>query len=79
MTKRDKLKELIDDSGISVTHIAEEVGCSRGRIYAILNGTGGECTASEIAGFARVLHMTKETRDYIFLLENVSESHISGV
>ena len=75
MTRKEELKELIESSGISVTHIAKEIGCSRGRIYAILNGTGGECTASEIAGFARVLHMTKDTRDYIFLLENVSDTH----
>lgn len=64
MTNTELLKEIIDKSGVTITHIAEEMHCSR--VYAIVNGTGGECTASEIAGFARILHMTREARDLIF-------------
>jgi len=72
MTNTELLNEIIDKSGISKTFLAEELHCSRNRIYAILGGTGGECTASEIAGFARVLHLTREVRDLIFLPENVN-------
>lgn len=66
MTNTELLKDIIDKSGVTITHIAEEMRCSRNRVYAIVNGTGGECTASEIAGFARILHMTREVRDLIF-------------
>ena len=75
MTNTELLKDIIDKSGVTITHIAEEMRCSRNRVYAIVNGTGGECTASEIAGFARILHMTREVRDLIFLPDDVSDTH----
>ena len=72
MTNTEELNKIFEKSGVSITFLADELHCSRNRIYAILKGTGGECTASEIAGFARVLHMTRETRDLIFLPEDVN-------
>ncbi len=70
MTDGAKLQEAIDNSGITMTFIATKMGCSRNRIYAILNNA--ECNASEIVQLASILHLTKTQRDRIFLLENVN-------
>lgn len=65
MTKGKDLRNVIDESGISITFIAEKIGCSRNRIYAILEGS--DCTATEITVLASLLHLTKTQRDNIFL------------
>lgn len=70
MTDGKKLKAFITDSGVSITFLAERMGRSRNRIYAIIDGA--DCTASEIAGLARLLHMTRKERDDIFLCETVN-------
>lgn len=70
MTNGKALKADIESSGVSITFLAEKMGCSRNRIYAIINGA--DCTASEIEALSRLLHMTKERRDYIFLSESVN-------
>jgi plasmid maintenance system antidote protein VapI len=70
MTNGKKLDEAIKNSGISITFIAEKLGCSRNRIYAIL--ANGECTASEIVGLTAILHLSRVERDEIFLPENVN-------
>ncbi len=66
MTNTDMLINVIDQSGVSITALAEKIGCSRNRIYAIVHGEGGECTASEIVGLTEALHLTSEQRDAIF-------------
>ncbi len=70
MTRGEDLRKLIDDSGVSIVFLADKLGCSRNRIYAII--AGSECNASEIAGLSKWLHMTNEQRDYIFLSESVN-------
>ena len=45
MTNTELLKEIIDKSGVTITHIAEEMHCSRNRVAAIVDGTGGEGSA----------------------------------
>lgn len=70
MTDGKRLDEKIRNSGISITFIAEKMGCSRNRIYSIL--ANGECNASEIVALTSILHLTKDERDEIFLLENVN-------
>lgn len=70
MTNGKLLKEAIDESGVSITFLAEKMKCSRNRIYAIINGS--DCTASEIAGLSKLLHMTRKQRDEIFLSMNVN-------
>ena len=69
MTKGAELKKEIENSGVSIVFLADKMGCSRNRIYAIIGGS--DCTASEIAGLSKLLHMSKERRDYIFLSESV--------
>lgn len=73
MTNAKMLKEKIVASGVTITFLAESLGCSRNRVYSILEGS--DCTASEIVGLSEALHMTKEERDAIFLSEKVIENH----
>lgn len=68
MTDGKKLDEVIKNSGISITFIAEKLGCSRNRVYAIL--ANGECTASEIVGLTAILHLSRDERDDIFFAQN---------
>lgn len=70
MTKGKELRQMIEDSGVSIVFLANKLGCSRNRIYAILGND--ECSASEIAGLSKWLHMTNEQRDDIFLSESVN-------
>ena len=70
MTKGADLREAINEAGVSIVFLAEKIGCSRNRIYAII--AGADCTATEIAKFSEYLHLTRERRDHIFLEKNVN-------
>ena len=70
MTNGEKLEKAIKESGVTITFIAEKMKCSRSRVYAILRGS--ECNASEIVMLSAILHLTKEQRDDIFLLQKVN-------
>ena len=70
MTNGVDLKNAIKDAGVSIVFLAEKLGCSRNRIYAIIGGA--DCTATEIAGLSQCLHLTKEERDHIFLEKKVN-------
>lgn len=70
VTNSEALKQAIKDAGVSIVFLAEKMDCSRNRIYAILGGS--DCNASEIAKLSKLLHMTNEQRDYIFLSESVN-------
>lgn len=64
MTNGKELRNDIEEAGVSIVFLAEKMGCSRNRIYAIIGGA--DCTASEIASLSKLLHMSKRRRDYIF-------------
>ena len=64
MTDTVLLKEIIKDSGVTITWLADKVGCSRPRIYKILEG--GDATASEIVAISKALRLTDGTRNKIF-------------
>lgn len=66
MTDIKKLKEKIEDSGMTMTAIAKKSYISRETLYNRLNGVG-EFTASEIVGLTCALKLTKHERDIIFL------------
>ena len=70
MTKGNELREIIDNSGVSITFLADQMGCSRNRIYAIIGGA--DCTATEIAALSALLHLSRDKRDYIFLTTSVN-------
>lgn len=60
------LKNLIKDSGMTVSAIADKSGILRETLYNRLNGNK-DFDASEIVALTRVLHLSKEQRDQIFL------------
>lgn len=60
-----KLNEAIDNSGISITAIAEKMGVSRGSLYNKISGNT-EFSVSEIVGFCNALRLTADERDAIF-------------
>ena len=70
VTNGEMLREVIDNSGVSIVFLAKELQCSRNRIYAIIKGA--DCTASEIAGLSKLLHMSRKQRDDIFLSSSVN-------
>ena len=70
MTAGNDLKKAIKDAGVSIVFLAERMGCSRNRIYAILGGA--DCTATEIAQLSQYLHLSREERDHIFLQLSVN-------
>lgn len=70
MTDGKALEKIIDESGVTISHIANKMGCSRNRVYSILKGS--ECVASEIVALSEILHLSKEKRDSIFLLKCVN-------
>ena len=70
MTDGKKLEEKIKESGVTITFIAERMGCSRNRVYAIIGGS--ECSASEIVILSEILHLSREERDDIFLIKKVN-------
>lgn len=73
MTDAAKLKEWIDNSGVTITFLAKQLGCTRNRVYSIL--AGSDCTAREIVIIADALHMPPRDRDKIFLSKNVNDIH----
>ena len=70
MTDGKALEKIIKECGVTITHIADKMGCSRNRIYSILGGS--ECVASEIVALSEILHLDREKRDSIFLIKNVN-------
>lgn len=70
MTNGSELKQAIKNAGVSIVFLAEKMGCSRNRVYAIIGGA--DCTATEIAQLSQYLHLSKPERDHIFLQLNVN-------
>lgn len=70
MTNTEALKTAIEESGVSITFIANSLNCSRNRVYSIIEGA--DCTASEIVKISQILHLTKPQRDNIFLSKSVN-------
>lgn len=65
MIKLESLRECIDDSGMTMTSIAQKLGVSRVALYKKLKGDT-EFKVSEIVGLCKALHLTDHERDYIF-------------
>lgn len=70
MVNIELLKEVIEDSGMTMVSIASKSGMLRETLYNRLNGIG-EFTASEIAGLTKALHLRKPMRDRIFFSQKV--------
>ena len=65
MANVELLKEKIDESGMTVTAIAEKSGICRETLYNRMKS--GNFYASEISSLTRVLCLTRKERDDIFL------------
>lgn len=65
MTNVLLLNEAIDESGLTKTFIAKRMGCSRPRLYKILEGA--ECTVTEMVTLSDILHLNNKQRRDIFL------------
>lgn len=66
MVNIEKLKTIIDDSGMTMVAISRKSGIKRETLYNRLAGTG-EFTASEIVGLTKTLRLSRAERDEIFL------------
>lgn len=64
------LKAAMDDSGMTVTAIAQKSNILRETLYNRLNGKG-EFTASEIVALSGTLQLSRVTRDEIFFSQKV--------
>lgn len=65
MANVELLKEKISNSGMTVTAIADKSGILRETLYNRMKS--GNFYASEITALTKVLHLTREERDEIFL------------
>lgn len=63
--RQDLLKEKIDESGKTMTHLANILGITREALYNKLAGES-EFKISEMNALIRDLRLTKEERDQIF-------------
>lgn len=60
----EKLRNAIDESGITMTALASKCGMSRETLYNKLES--GNFYASEIVAITQALRLTKDERDFIF-------------
>ena len=60
------LREKMDNSGMTITAIADKSGMSRETLYNRMKS--GDFYASEITALTRVLNLDSEERDKIFLI-----------
>lgn len=70
MTNSLMLKEIIEESGISVTAIARKMGITREGLYKKLNNKT-EFKASEIVLMQKILSLSNKKRDEIFFAKKV--------
>lgn len=70
MVNIELLKQVINESGITMTALAKKANITRETIYNRLNGIG-EFTASEIVGMTKALNLSGARRDEIFFANKV--------
>lgn len=71
MTNTVLLNEVIKDSGMTKTFIADKMGVSRPRLYKILDGD--ECTVTEMLSLSTILRITNKQRSDIFFAKEVAQ------
>lgn len=75
MTNLTRLKEVIDQSGFKLGFIASQMGISQQTLYNKLNGNTKTFTIREVFALKKVLKLTDEEIEEIFLPEKVRENH----
>lgn len=71
-----ELQKAINDSGISITAIAEKLDVNRGTVYNKLENPSS-ITVDDIEGFTKVLRLSKVDRDRIFFAKDVRTNRTS--
>ena len=69
MTDTALLKRYIEQSGLTLVWIANEMGLTRECLYHKLRGES-EFKASEIVKLSTILHLDRKTRGQIFLQDS---------
>lgn len=72
MTNLVLLKQVIVDSGIPYSFIAERLGITRPTLYSKLDGKS-DFTITQASALSEVLHLSDTLRDIIFFSENVNK------
>lgn len=72
MTDGNRLKRLIEQSGIKVTALCDRTGITRQTLYNKLNGKGN-FTVPEITALTQELHLTATQRNEIFFASEVAK------
>jgi len=67
MVKTDKLRELIDKSGLKFEYVAEQIGLTRFGLYKKLE-TGTEFKPSQVVTLCELLKIDDDLRKEIFLI-----------
>jgi predicted transcriptional regulator len=70
MVDLERLKRIIDDSGITMVAVAKKTGILRETLYNRLAGRG-EFTVSEVESISEVFHLSGQERDDIFFAKQV--------
>ena len=78
LTDMKRLRDAIDESGISITKLALKADINRVTLYNRFAGIG-EFTVSEMEGLTKALHLTKTERDAIFFAPNVDDKSTTEV
>lgn len=70
MVDIERLKQTIENSGITIVALAQKTNILRNTLYNKLSGKT-EFTASEIENLSDVLHLDSEGREAIFFAKKV--------
>lgn len=65
MTNTELLLDFINESGMTKSFIARKMGCSRPRLYKILDGA--ECTVTEMMSLSEILRLNNKQKADVFL------------
>lgn len=66
------LRQKIEESGISITHIANVAKMDRSTFYRRLNASGSSFTVAEATAISKALHLTSSEVASIFFTDTVA-------
>ena len=72
MVNTAKLREMIDKSGISVSHIANAANIDRSTMYRRLNAEGEGFTVAEATAISKTLNLSSDEVASIFFADTVA-------
>lgn len=71
MVNSEKLKEKIDETGVSISHLARKSGMTRESFYNKMNNET-EFKVSEMLKISKALNISFEEREEIFFADDVN-------